>query len=376
MNYSIYLTDSCNLNCKYCYEKNMHANTEIKLEVVQKLIDREIKNKTKQCILTFFGGEPLLKKELIYEIAEYIDSKKSKTQFLYNITTNGTLIDDKFIRFVQTHSFIAFSISIDGLEEVQNQNRVYQNQSATYSFVESNTKKLLEKTDIPIAVPVVTKNNEQFLLDNVENLLKLGFHKINFQFDLTAKWKDEDLIILRKGFEQIADLYMMKMREEKEFDILAIDEKINSYIDEKINVNDNCSVGLRGANVGTNGKIYPCMQFMYDDRYEIGDCNTGIDKEKQRKVNLELKQELEECKECSYRKRCNHTCSCINNAFSGKANETAPFTCEIERMMIEIADDIAEKMYAEKNSVFMQKFYNGAYRNIENKINILNKGKK
>ena len=135
----------------------MHANREIDIENVKKLIDYEIKNKTKKCILTFFGGEPLLKKDKIYEIANYRDSKKSKTSFEYNITTNATLIDDDFIEFVVKHNFAAFSISIDGLEKVHNNNRINQGNLDTYSIVEKNVKKILKRTSIPVAVPVVTK---------------------------------------------------------------------------------------------------------------------------------------------------------------------------------------------------------------------------
>jgi uncharacterized protein len=161
---------------------------------------------------------------------------------------------------------------------------------------------------------------------------------------------------------------MEKMRFEQEFDILEIDEKIFSYIDDKKDVNDNCSVGLRGANLGTDGKLYPCMQFMYDKQYEIGDCYNGINPERQLEVHNNLKQELDDCKDCTYRKRCNHTCSCINKSFSGDPTKTSPFTCEIQRIIIEVADNIAEQMYKENNPIFMQKYYNSAYSSIEKKL--------
>ena len=66
MNYSLYLTDSCNLNCKYCYEKKFKTNRELSFDNIKKIIDNEIKSKSKESIITFFGGEPLLKKVIIY----------------------------------------------------------------------------------------------------------------------------------------------------------------------------------------------------------------------------------------------------------------------------------------------------------------------
>ncbi len=368
MNYTIYLTDNCNMNCKYCYEKGTHKNNQIDIQMVKSLIDIEVKSDDKFCVITFFGGEPLLKKSLIYEISDYIKSKKSKTTFLYNMTTNATLIDDDFIEFVKNNQFISISISIDGSSEVHNRNRLYGDQKGSYDIVQKNVKKLLEVSREPVAVPVVTRNNEKDLYSSVESLLNLGFKKISLQYDFTNDWNDQDLVILKEEFEKISKLYMEKMRLEQEFDILEIDEKIFSYIDDKKDVNDNCSVGLRGANLGTDGKLYPCMQFMYDKQYEIGDCYNGINPERQLEVHNNLKQELDDCKDCTYRKRCNHTCSCINKSFSGDPTKTSPFTCEIQRIIIEVADNIAEQMYKENNPIFMQKYYNSAYSSIEKKL--------
>ena len=373
MNYSIYLTDNCNLNCKYCYEKNMHTNREISFDNIKKIIDNEIKSKSKESIITFFGGEPLLKKKLIYATADYIKSKKNKTNFLFNMTTNGTLIDDEFVEFFENNNFISLSYSIDGSAISQNENRIMKNGRPTYELVVCNAKKLLSKPDIVVAVPVVTKNNEKNLYKNLCHLLEIGFKKISIQFDLTAKWDDEDLNIIKCEFEKIAKKYIDEMRNENEFHILGIDEKIRSYIDYDMDCNNDCSVGIRGANVGTDGNIYPCMQFMYNNEYIIGNCELGIDKRKQLEVYKLLKKEMDECKDCAYRKRCNHTCSCINKAYTGNSIQTSPFTCEIERMLINTADNIAETLYAEKNAVFIQKFYNMHYNNIEKIIN--SKGK-
>lgn len=372
MNYTIYLTDGCNLNCKYCYEKNMHKNNEIPFEYIKGIVDDEINSKSQFSILTFYGGEPLLKKKLIYETDKYINAQKHSTKFLYNMTTNGTLIDDEFVSFFDDNKFISLSLSIDGTEKSHNENRKTLGTKDTFEVVKENAKKLISKSDIVVAVPVVSKSNACRIYENLIELLDIGFKRINFQFDFTANWEDEDLEIIKREFSKVAEKYIEAMREEKEFHLLQIDEKIRSYIDDSMDCNDDCSVGVRGANLGTDGNIYPCMQFMYDERYKIGDYKTGIDKKRQIKVHNELKREMDECKECDLKKRCNHTCSCLNKAYTGSPTTTSPFTCEIERMMISVADGIGEKLYKEKNPIFIQKFYNMNYNSIER--DILKKG--
>jgi uncharacterized protein len=368
MNYSLYLTDACNLNCKYCYEKGTHRNTELSFENIKSIIDIEVASKTKLCVLTFFGGEPLLKKELIYKTADYIKAKKAKTRFMFNMTTNGTLVDDEFIEFFKSHDFISLSYSMDGQEQTQDKNRVNMAGKGLYDLVGSNAKKLLKVSNKVCAVPVVTKNNVSYMFDNVKHLLDIGFKIISLQFDFNANWDDNDLEIIKKEIKKVAQLYISKMREEDEFSILSIDEKIRSYIHDEIDVNNDCSVGMHGANVGTDGNIYPCMQFMYKDEYIIGNCQEGINNEKQKLVHDELKQEVELCKECSLRRRCNHTCSCINRAMTGDGKTVSPFTCELERLLIDTSDEIAEALYKEKNPVFIQKFYNSYYNRIEDEI--------
>ena len=49
--------------------------------------------------------------ETIAEAANYIKSKKTKTKFLFNMTTNGTLIDDEFVHFFENNDFISLSFS-------------------------------------------------------------------------------------------------------------------------------------------------------------------------------------------------------------------------------------------------------------------------
>ena len=79
----IHLTDACNLKCKYCYENK--SVREISFDNITKIIDNEIKQKSKYTTIYFYGGEPLLKKQTIKDTIKYIESKKCKTKFEYGI---------------------------------------------------------------------------------------------------------------------------------------------------------------------------------------------------------------------------------------------------------------------------------------------------
>ena len=58
MNYVLYLTENCNLRCKYCYEKNKTSN-EINFETIKSIIDYEINQNNKTSLINFYGGETI-----------------------------------------------------------------------------------------------------------------------------------------------------------------------------------------------------------------------------------------------------------------------------------------------------------------------------
>lgn len=61
MNYTFHLTEKCNLNCKYCYERNK-GTSELAFEDIKNIMDIEVKNKSKTCAITFFGRRTFIKK--------------------------------------------------------------------------------------------------------------------------------------------------------------------------------------------------------------------------------------------------------------------------------------------------------------------------
>ena len=122
---------------------------------------------------------------------------------------------------------------------------------------------------------------------------------------------------------------------------------------------------MRSINVGTDGNLYPCMQFVYDNDYIIGNCKDGIDKNKRIKLMHREVPEMAVCKNCKIRERCKHTCGCINKLTTGDVNKVHPFTCETERIIVRCADDVANKLYKEEDSMFIQKKYNPFFKIID-----------
>ncbi len=359
MNYTLYLTEKCNLNCKYCFEGTKGEN-ELTFEDVKTIMDREVELGSKNCILTLFGGEPLLKKDLIFDIVSYAKKleKENKIRFKYSITTNGTLIDEAFLKLAKENDFL-IGYSLDGEKETQNKNRINYNGDGTYDVVFENAKKLLKNVKTVVAMPVITKNNYTDMTKNVEHLFDIGFKAVNCAFDYIADWQDDDLPILKNEYTKLADIYYQRLKKGEKLYLQPFDNKISDYIKEQ-DCNEKCMLGLKHVDVSSYKKIYPCTQFVGKEEYEIGNIETGIDKSKRENLIKKLQTDGNDiCKECEIKKRCKHTCGCLNILTTGDPKEVSPLICETERMIIEISDKLAERLYKEKVQTFYEKEYLG-----------------
>lgn len=365
MNYTLHLTDDCNLNCKYCYEKNKYKHNRLSFENIKSVIDDEIKQKSKFVGITFYGGEPLLEKQTIYKVIEYTKKLKSKTKFRFGMTTNGVLLDDDFINFMKKNNFLTIGYSFDGKKETQDLNRLTTNNQGTFDIVEKNANKLLRVFKKAVAMVVVTKNNINQLVENVDYLINLGFKIFNLQFDFLTDWEEEDLVKIKENYNKLADLYVEKILNEENISIIMFDEKIKTYIKEEYNCNDDCQLGIKSVNIGVDGNFYPCIQFVGEKDYIIGDCNNGLDINKRDVLIRNSHKEIDICKECKIKKRCKHLCCCKNFKTTNNINEVSALTCETERIIIEISDMIATQLYKRNSKLFIQKFYNDNYNILE-----------
>lgn len=354
MEYIIHLTDNCNLNCKYCYEKK--RNKDIDFSNITKVIDREIENKSKSSIIYFYGGEPLLKKDIIKSTIEYAKNKKSKTKFYYGITTNGTLLDDEFLDYMSNNNFISVAYSIDGNRITQDLNRLTISENSTFDIVEENAKKVLSKFKYVTAMVAVTKNNIKYLGNNVQYLIDLGFNKINLQFNHLDDWNDDDLNLISNGYIDATRAYGESLLNNKKVSIPSLDRKVYTYLDKKATCNEECEIGTKHINVGTDGNYYPCMQFVYNKDFIIGNCTSGIDIISVKKISSSSKKEYSTCEECDLRTRCKHTCSCINYSLTGDVGKVPPIICESEKRIIEAVDQMTDYIYSKSKKIFAKKY--------------------
>jgi len=130
------LTQQCNLRCQYCcYGEHYahfrkHGEKNMSWEIAWKAVQDYLDKSPEIPIIGFYGGEPLLKFDLLQRIVVKAKSYAEDIGFdlSFNITTNGTLLTDAVIHFLAEHRF-GVLVSLDGTKKAHDRYRVFRKEN-------------------------------------------------------------------------------------------------------------------------------------------------------------------------------------------------------------------------------------------------------
>jgi uncharacterized protein len=151
------VTEDCNFRCKYCTYSEYYEYTRPRSEkcmvfsVAKKAIDQFIMllkegqrfNPLREPSIGFYGGEPLLNFDLIKDCIEYVETIDDDFGIIYNITTNGSLLDKHKADWLMEHDF-TIAVSLDGPEEEHDRNRIYSDGKGTFRNVMKNVSSIMD----------------------------------------------------------------------------------------------------------------------------------------------------------------------------------------------------------------------------------------
>jgi uncharacterized protein len=277
--------------------------------------------------------------------------------FYFKVTTNGLLLDKDFIKLsLKENIFIA--LSHDGIKEAQDSYRIDNNGEGTFLKLSEKIDLLLSNRPYAPVLMVTNPDTAGFFADSVIYLYERGFRYIICSLNYAAHWSEKDMSVLEKQYKKLADFYLEKTVAEEKFYLSPFEVKISSHINGDSYCHERCELGKRQISVGPDGSLYPCVQFVGDNNYCLGNVEAGINRVTQDELNEE---EKESCKDCAIRKRCNHYCGCMNKQSTGSIDKVSPVLCTHERLLIPIADRLAEKLFKKRNGMFIQKHYNDMF---------------
>ena len=359
MNLTLHMTNTCNLNCKYCFVP--HGKTSMTFDIAMRAIRIAMKDKKPTGIL-FYGGEPLLERELIYRIVEKTQKIKKETGhiFHYKMTTNGTLLDEDFLKMAKKVN-LTIGMSHDGL--AQDDNRLFFDGSGSFDLLEDKIALLLEYQPYAVGLSVVDPSTVHKAAETVEFLYKKGFKYITvgMNYDRIAPWDNVKMLILMDEYRKMAKMYHDWVEREEKIYLSTFDMKILSHLKGEDYNADRRASSKNQISVGPDGKFYPGSKYLDKPDFEIGDVFIGLDDVRREEIYEMGTEPLDACKKCAILTRCHYVYDSIRLVDGEVATDISPVQCAHERLVTPIVDEVAEVLYKADHALFLHKHYNELY---------------
>lgn len=250
---TLFLTNSCNLNCIYCYEQK--DKLVMSFECGRGWVERCLMDKENVFLyICLFGGEPLLQFPLVKRICEWTWQRKWPVPYTFLLQTNGTLLTDEMKRwFVYNKERIGVCLSLDGRRETHNKNRDNCFDQIDLNFFRSTWPSMPVKMTI-------SKRNIGSIKDDVVWLHEQGFDIRGSNFAVgEGIFSEEDYTTIEEQLKLLADYYISNSSV-KIAPILNIPlHLISAPIDPERRV---CNLGSNKLIVvNTDGTTSPCSYF-------------------------------------------------------------------------------------------------------------------
>lgn len=346
----LHIAHDCNMRCEYCFASTGDYQGGRKLmsaEVGKKAIDYLLHHSQgrRNLELDFFGGEPLMNFNVVKEIVEYARSKEKEYNkvFRFTITTNGLLLTDDKIEFIN-REMSNVVLSIDGRPSVNDRVRKrVDGSSCSDAIVPKFQKMAAARGDKSYYVRgTFTKYNLDFVED-VLYLNELGFDQIsvepvvaedNMPYAITEK----DLPVIFAEYEKLAEEMIKRENGEKKwfnFFHFMIDLDQGPCAIKRLR---GCGCGNEYVAVTPDGDVYPCHQFVGHEEWKMGsvfDCSIDtVMKERFAKSTVYGK---EDCRTCWAKFYCSGGCNANGMIYNGDILKPHKMSCETEKKRIECA---------------------------------------
>ncbi|WP_286231889.1 radical SAM/SPASM domain-containing protein [Neobacillus mesonae] len=314
-----HLVNECNLRCTYCYadggeygapQKYMSQQTA--KQAVDYLLEHSYHEKSVTIVL--FGGEPFLNWDVLRFIVEYSseEAEKRGKKVSYSLTTNGTLLSQKKVEFLNKYS-VGVSVSMDGSEEYHDRNRPFAGGQGSYQTVNKNVSRLIEsERTAPVGTRVTVAKGFEEIEASLKHLLSKGFYEVGFapvtESDMSLALNDVDLQKLLDQFEEISDVYVKHAIQNEYLGFSNLTNLLRELHNGE-NKAYGCGAGLGFFAVSPEGNLYLCHRFNEDERFKMGDIYKGVNRKKQKQMLEELHVDNKvSCKTCSLKHICSGGC--------------------------------------------------------------------
>jgi len=347
MEYYIYTTYRCNLNCSYCSSKKILNNDDISLDENKIVNTIKYIEKNKNGLydeIIFFGGEPLLEYKTVLKFIEL----SSHLNLRYSIYTNGLILDK--IPSELLSLFDSIFISIDGDKSIHEKHRG----QGTYDQIINNLIQLRSKTSSTL-LGRITVEEETNIYNSVTNLEPyvdaIYWQIVNKPFFQNSY---DFIETYNENIDMLFEHWFKHFQSGKILNYIPFQSIISHYIYNHDNegISFRCGAGNKLNIIDLNGNVFWCDEYIGGDNGRIGTINL----EKNTSAHLSHKELFEDCKTCRYSDICLGRCrKCLLEYSHEHIRDYCKMTLHLIKM-------IEEKLYVitniiQRNEITLNEFY-------------------
>ncbi len=345
----LHVAHTCNLNCSYCFASQGRFHGEravMSFDTGKRALEFLVEHSgsRRNLEVDFFGGEPLMNWDTVKRLVGYARSieRDSGKNFRFTLTTNGMLIDDDVIDFANREMYNVV-LSLDGRRETHDRFRVDYAGNGSWDTIVPKFQKLVQARGGKnyYIRGTFTHANPDFVND-IDAMLELGFDQLSMEPvvcapDDPSALTEKDLQTVKRQYELLAKRMLERKAEGRPFVFYhyMIDLEAGPCIYKRIS---GCGSGTEYMAVTPWGDLYPCHQFVGDEKFLLGNVFEGV-------KNTALQEDFRacsvysrpECVSCWARFYCSGGCAANAYHASGSVNGIYEAGCELFKKRIECA---------------------------------------
>lgn len=163
---------------------------------------------------------------------------------------------EKIQNFIKkNHMKLSVTISIDGIKEKHDMQRVFPDGRGSYDAVMKNVPLWLNEF-VGSTKVTFSSDDLKYLKDSIIHLWNIGINEVAANVVFEDVWKENDDIIFEQQLKQLADYVIENELYDKYQCTLFVDSIGFPETEDSLN-QTSCGAGIMLA-LGVDGKIYPC----------------------------------------------------------------------------------------------------------------------
>ena len=327
MEYILFLTYRCNLNCSYCFAKkyvHQENNYSLRSEDVKKLceyIENDIKlNNRKNNSIVFFGGEPSLVPDIILDIIH----KTSHLDLKYSIYTNGLLLDK--LPKILINQLDSILVAIDGDKR---SHEIFK-PKGSYEQIIKNVRLIRKETSAQV-IARITMEESTNIFDSVTNLLP-EFDFVHWQIVNKDSFINPIGLVndYKVNVEKLFNFWKKSLKSGVVLNIIPFNRIVLSILTNEKNHSFRCGCGSTIQAIDIWGNLYLCDEYIDSKNNIIGNISDGEYGLINYKSHIDL---FDDCRYCNISSMCLGRC---RKLLETQKKDHIRIYCELSKILINL----------------------------------------